>query len=148
MRNERDARKGQALGPLVSRHRGLLWNSIGAVDFAAMMVNFEPYLKSVGNMSNADIAFYQALPFWHKALWMIGTWGGLIGSILLLIKSWFAVPVFAASLIGAGVSIGRLLMMDNVARAAASTGFSVFIWIVAAALLAYAMWMRPKGVLH
>jgi hypothetical protein len=40
------------------------------------------------------------MPAWMTGVWAIGVWGALAGSVLLLLRSKWAVHVFAASLAG------------------------------------------------
>lgn len=77
---------------------GLLWNAYGAFDYLMTKTEGEAYLRSL-NMSEAQIAHYAAMPAWMTAVWAVGVWGALLGTVLLLLRNKFAVSVFAASLI-------------------------------------------------
>ena len=82
--------------------------------------------------------------------WALGVWGAVAGSLLLLLRSRFAVWAFALSL--AGVVIMTAYTMANPYPAAmTSTGATVFEWtikLVALLLLVYAWAMRKRGVLR
>jgi hypothetical protein len=77
---------------------GILWNGYGAFDYTMSNLKGEEYLKSVG-MTAEQIAHFVAMPSWMTALWAIGVWGGVLGSILVLMRNKLAVPVFIASLV-------------------------------------------------
>jgi hypothetical protein len=49
-------------------------------------------------MTPAQIAHYQELPLWMMAVWAVGVWGAMLGSVLILLRNRLAVAVFAVSL--------------------------------------------------
>lgn len=75
----------------------LLFNAIGAFDHVMSMAQGASYMASVG-MTPAQIAHYQELPLWMMAVWAIGVWGAMLGSVLILLRKKPAVAVFAVSL--------------------------------------------------
>jgi hypothetical protein len=83
---------------------GLLWNAYGAYDYAMSKLQGAPYYQSVG-MTPAQIAQMDAMPTWMTSVWAVGVWGAVMGSVLLLLRSRLAVPVFAASLAGFVMSL-------------------------------------------
>ncbi len=78
---------------------GLAWNIFGVVQFSAQVGQTEAGLMMSG-MTAAQAAVYTALPVWMDVVFGVGTIGGTIGCLLLLARSRYAVPVFAASLAG------------------------------------------------
>jgi hypothetical protein len=83
---------------------GLLWNAYGGYDYFMTKTGGEAYLRSLG-MTEAQIAHYASMPAWMTAVWAVGVWGALLGTVLLLLRSKFAVPVFAASLVAFVASV-------------------------------------------
>ncbi len=86
------------------------------------------------------------------ALWAIEVWGAVLGSVLLLLRSGYAVLVFALSLLGL---IGSLLygfvLADVSYPEIVVTGgmwFTLAIAVVAVLVLIYARAMRQRGVLR
>lgn len=77
---------------------GLLWNAYGGYDYVMTKTRGEPYLREVG-MTDAQIAHFMAMPAWMTIVWAVGVWGALLGAVLLLARSSWAVWVFAASLV-------------------------------------------------
>jgi hypothetical protein len=49
-------------------------------------------------MTEAQMTYYEAMPPWMTAVWAIGVWGGVLGSLLLLLRRRWAFPVFVLSL--------------------------------------------------
>jgi len=78
---------------------GLLWNSYGGFDFTMSLTRGDAYYREVG-MTDAQIAHMATYPAWMILVWAIGVWGALLGAVLLLARSKWAVEVFAASLAG------------------------------------------------
>ena len=82
----------------------LFWNAYGALDYYLSKTQGEVYLRGVG-MSQAQIDHFHAMPAWMTAVWAIGVWGAVLGSVLLLLRRRLATPVFAASLLGFVLSL-------------------------------------------
>lgn len=76
---------------------GLVWNAYGAFDYFMSKTRGDAYFTSVG-MTPAQIEYYHAMPAWMTVIWAIGVWGAVLGTVLLLLRSRHAVPVFVASL--------------------------------------------------
>lgn len=79
---------------------GILWNGFGCFDFAMTASNNQAYL---GSFPEAMVVYWQAMPIWMWALWALGVFGGLAGSIALLMRRKLAVALFAVSLVAAGL---------------------------------------------
>ena len=124
----------------------LLWNMFGCYDYTMSKLSPASYFASMG--MNADSAAYMAdLPAWLTAFWALGVWGSLAGSLLLLARSRFAAPVFAASLLGLAVSQltqGFWLRPPQ----EAPVGLVLTIWSALVFFLIYARSMAAKGVLR
>lgn len=130
-----------------------LWNAFGAYDYfmtrrrdtdylAGMMPDVDP---------NATLAWIDAFPVWAQFGWGLGVWGGLLGGILLLSRSRWAVPVLAASAVGAIVSLGYQLLGAPPLPGAEGAAFTIMplvIIAVALGLFLYARAMRARGVLR
>lgn len=83
---------------------GLLWNAYGAMDYFLSKTRGDVYLRSAG-MSQTQIDHFHAMPAWMTAVWAVGVWGAVLGSVLLLLRRRLAAPVFAASLLGFVLSL-------------------------------------------
>ncbi len=128
----------------------LLWNGFGAYDFIMTTTQGEKYFRASG-MDQAMIDYFNAMPTWMYVPWVLGVWGAVIGSILLLMRNKLAFPAFALSLLGAVGSLifGLMNPMPPLPEAMAMMKYMPWVIVVIAAFLAwYAMSMKNKGVLR
>lgn len=104
-----------------------------------------------GTDPNAILAWIDAFPIWAQLGWGLGVWGGLIGAILLLMRSRWAVWAFAASLLGAVLGHGYQLLMapppPGVDGVMARVMPAVIV-VVAGFLFWYSRGQEKKGVLR
>ena len=125
----------------------LAWNSFGAFDYTMTQMRNQEYLK----MYNAEqMAYIEGFPAWAVAGWAVGVWGGVVGSVLLLLRKKLAAPVYLASLAGAVVSHFYSMVLSNgleMAGGGAMVIFPIVIVLVALGLWLYARAMAKKGVL-
>jgi hypothetical protein len=83
----------------------LLWNCFGAYDYTMSHMRNMDYLAKMGD-PNAMLAYMDAMPMYAKIGWGLGVWAALLGSVLLLMRSRYAVHAFALSIIGMLLSFG------------------------------------------
>jgi hypothetical protein len=128
----------------------LLWNGFGGYDFVMSVTQGETWWRASG-MTQPMIDYFNAMPNWMYVPWVLGVWGAVAGSILLLLRSRFAVHAFALSLLGA---VGNLLYGLVIARMPAlppemaMMAYMPWAIVVIAAFLAWYAWtMSKKGVL-
>ena len=127
----------------------LLWNAIGAADYTMTHAGGADYLAKNG-FGPEVIAYFDTLPLWATAGWAMGVWGGVLGSLLLLFRSRFAVLAFALSLLGIAMMTVNSFINPYPA-AMVSNGMTAFEWMikfVAALLLWYAWTLRKRGFLR
>lgn len=128
---------------------GILWNAFGCWDYTMTQLKGEEHLRSFG-MTDAQIAYFDAMPAWTHGVWAIGVWGGLLGAVLILLRRKLAMPVFVVSFLGflAGLlyqyalSEASSVMGENswIMQVVIGAGCVFFIW--------YAWTMSKKGVLR
>ena len=125
---------------------GILWNSIGAMDFVMTLSKNQDYMEA---FTPEQIEFFYSFPMWLVVFWAVGVFGGLIGSLLLLFRSKWAVPVFGASLIAmvatAVHNYGFDKMYEMTGMSAAI--FTGVIFVIALLLVVYSLAMMKRGVL-
>ena len=127
----------------------LLWNAFGGYDFVMSVTQGETYWRASG-MTDAMVAYYNAMPTWMYVPWVLGVWGAVAGSILLLMRNKLAVPAFALSLIGAVGSLAYGLANPMPPLPEAMAMMSYMPWVIAAiaaVLAAYAWSVSKKGML-
>ncbi len=127
----------------------LAWNGFGAFDYTATQSGMEGYLA---RFSEAQLAYFDALPGWVERAWGLGVWAGLAGSVLLLLASRFAWHAFVLSFLGmaAGMVYHFGLArprMDEVSGAGA-IALSAGIAVVALYLMLYSARMKSRGYLR
>lgn len=125
----------------------LLWNAFGATDYVLTNIGHEAYLSQ---FTPEQLAYFTTFPAWATAAWAFGVWGALAGSVLLLMRSRFAVHAFGVSLAGMAVSFSyQFVMSDAMAvMGAALVGFTVVIVAIGIALFIYARKQAARGVLR
>lgn len=126
----------------------VVWNSFGCYDYVMTQTGNEQWLAM---FTEAQRNYFQSFPAWMEAAWAVGVWGALLGSLLLLIRSKFAVAAYGLSLLGLLVGTvyqyGMSDMPDDM-MSPKMLGVSALIWAIAIFLLWYAMRMRGRGVLR
>jgi hypothetical protein len=125
----------------------LLWNGVGAFDYLMTETRNPSYMSS---FSPEQLAYFYGFPAWVIAAWALAVWGGVLGSVLLLLRRRLAVPVFGVSLAAMMLTSFYNFALSNglaiMGREAAI--FSAVIFTVAVALLAYSRRLAATGVLR
>ena len=131
----------------------LLWNGFGAYDYLMTRMRNTDYFESMmpGVDPNVILAWVDAFPLYAQFGWGLGVWGGLAGAILLLMRSRWAVPVFAVSLVGAILGLGYQILAAPPLPGEHGAMMEVMPFViifVALALFLYARAMKARGVLR
>jgi len=132
----------------------LLWNSWGGYDYLMTRMRNTDYLAQMmpGVDPNEMLAYIDAYPIWAQFGWGLGVWAGVLGSILLLMRSRYAVWSFAASLAGMALSFGYMFLMAPPMPGQEEAGmmayFPLIIVAVGVALYYYAHRQKQAGVLR
>lgn len=129
-----------------------VWNGFGCYDYLMTRMRDTDYLSKMMPTvdPNVALAWIDGFPIWAQFGWGLGVWGGLVGSILLLLRSRWAEWAFALSLIGALLGLGYQIVAAPPLAGAEGAMFEVMpfvIIIVALALFLYARAMRARSVL-
>ena len=131
----------------------LLWNAIGCYDYLmTRMRNTEYFEKMMPTVDPQEmLAWVDGFPIWAQFGWGLGVWGGLIGALLLLVRSRWAVWALGLSMIGAVLGLGyQILAAPPLAGAEGPMveAMPFVIIAIAVALFFYARAMQAKGVLR
>jgi hypothetical protein len=132
----------------------LLWNCFGAYDYTMSNMRNMEYIKSA--MPGVDpavaLAWTDSFPIYAKIGWALGVWGGLLGAILLLIRSRYAVWAFAVSMIGIVLSIGWQLAAAPALPGGTDSGAAKIIPYIVILIGLFLLWYswnaEKKGVLR
>ncbi len=138
----------------------VLWNAYGGYDYTMSMTQGATYMATAG-MTPDQITYYDGMPAWMTAVWALGVWGGVLGSLLLLLRNKLAFPVFAVSFaafltsllyvygLSDGGKVMGFMMQDGVKVA---SSMIIIMNVVIAAGCAFFTWyawtMSKKGVLR
>lgn len=78
---------------------GCAWNIFGVVQFIQSVTATQESFVAMG-MTESQAKTMLTYPLWMTIAFAIGTFGGLVGSVLLLVRKKLATPIFIASLVG------------------------------------------------
>jgi hypothetical protein len=132
----------------------LLWNCFGAYDYTMTRTHNMEYLRTAmpGVDPNVALSWVESMPLYAQIGWGLGVWLALLGSVLLLIRSRWAVWSFGISLIGAILSLGYQLLLappiPGSTENSAMKAIPAVIIVIAIALFVYARTQEKKGVLR
>lgn len=126
----------------------LLWNGFACYDYLMTNLHNQAYLAQ----TPADqMAYWQGLPSWLTAFWALGVWGGLLGAVMLLMRSRYAVHAFAVSLLGVIVNFGYMMAATTMPASMTEGAMEVVPWVIFIAalfLLWYSARMDKAGALR
>ncbi len=126
----------------------LLWNAFGAFDYVMTQTRNEQYMSA---FSEEQLAFFYSMPAWVDAAWAIAVWGGVLGSICLLLRRRLAVVIFLLSFLAMALTMVRnYLLADGLAVIGdnLSLVLTAAVVLVAAFLFAYAGALSSRNVLR
>jgi hypothetical protein len=131
----------------------LLWNSFGCYDYTMTRMRNTDYIASAmpGVDPNVALAWVDSMPLYAQIGWGLGVWLGLLASVLLLVRSRWAVWSYGISLVGAILSLGYQIALAPPLPGAEGPMYTVMPYViiaVAAFLFWYAWTMEKKGVLR
>jgi Co/Zn/Cd efflux system component len=127
---------------------GLVWNIFGTYQFIGSVNATSESLIAMG-MSEAQANVMTQYPLWMTIAFAIGVFGGLIGSILLLLKKAISEKIFLASLLGYII----LYIGDITEGIFEAIGKSQVIILTTVVAIAFGLWFfarayRKKGLLN
>ena len=125
----------------------LLWSSIGAFDYLMTQTKNAAYMSA---FPPEQLAWFYGLPAWVVAAWATAVWGGVLGSVLLLLRKRLAAPVFLVSLVAMVVTTFQNWVLANAAEIFPDTFsrvFTLLIFVISVGLFFYARAMSKRGVL-
>ncbi len=128
----------------------VLWNAVGALDFTMTETRNEAYLKQ---FTPEQLAYFQGFPLWVVLAWALATWGGVLGSVLLLLRRRLAVQVNLAVLVGMALTFVHNYVLTDGLKIMGGDGkgpvvFTGVIVLVGVLLFVYARAMSRRCVLR
>ena len=123
----------------------LLFNAMGIISYLTTKLG---WLAEMG-MTPSQIAFMETYPAWATTVWAMGVWGAFAGSVLVLLRSRWAVAAMLVALVGLiGVTLAESFVFDVPADIRTPLGLKAAIWGVTLFLLVYSRGMTKAGVLR
>lgn len=104
----------------------LLWNIAGVYNYISQVTMSAEGLAGLDQNLKSVI---ESRPLWATSAFAIAVWGGLIASVLLLMRKSLAVTFFIISLLGVLVSTTYGFFLSNIKVSVGEIGFSVVIII-------------------
>ena len=86
----------------------LVWNLLGVAAYVMQVTMTEDALMK---LPEAQRMFYETMPAWATGAFAVAVFGGALGSLLLLLRKSWAVPVFVVSLAGILVQLYHAFAM-------------------------------------
>ena len=132
----------------------LLWHSGGANDYIQTQTGNVEYLRQSAEMMGVTaqtvVQYFESRSILFHTAWAIGIWGAVLGSILLLLRTRFALYAFVLSFIGTVVSFAMQYSdpMPGVEMTGFQLGMTIAIFAVELLLVFYARAMKSRGVLR
>ncbi len=126
----------------------LLWNAMGALDYTMTETRNAAYMK---DFTAEQLAYFYSFPKWVVATWALSVWGGVAGSVALLLRSRWAVPIFTLSLATMAMTFTHNFVFTDglaVMGGATALAFTAAIIAVGIALVFYSRWVARKGFLR
>jgi len=125
----------------------LAWNLVGIFNYLSS-VKATPESLAVQGMTAEQIEFMLGVPAHYMAVFALAVWSGLLGAILMLVRSRYAAPIFVVSLIFVVISF----VLDFVGGSfqilgAPYIGVMVVVLILAVIEVLYSRKMRARGIL-
>jgi len=125
----------------------LVWNLIGLV-FYYSHVTMTP--EALAGFTDAQQEFFNSTPMWATSAYAIAVNAGVLGSLFLLLRKSWAVPLFALSLLGIlAQNVHAFLLADGL-EVWGSSGIALpaIVIVIGVALLMYSRTTKDKGWLN
>jgi hypothetical protein len=125
----------------------LIWNLLGVSAFV-MQATMSP--EALAALPEAEQALYSNYPGWAMIAFGIGVIGGVLGSLLLILKKNLAGPVLWISLIGVLIQMGHSVFIAKFYEVLGATSLimPVMVVVIAAYLVVLAAKAKKNGWTH
>ena len=122
----------------------LMWNLIGVMTYLMTVTMSQ---ETLNGMPDAERALYSGVPALVTAAYAVAVFGGTLGSLALLLRKAWSIPVFVVSLAAIVVQMGHALFMTALLEVQGAGGAVVplLIVVIAAFLVWYATVARQRG---
>lgn len=84
-----------------------VWNLIGVAAYLGQVT------MDISSLPEAQRAFYESMPAWATAAFATAVFAGTVGSLALLLKKRWAIPVLAVSCVGIVTQMTHSFFLSN-----------------------------------
>ena len=132
----------------------LLTTAFGAYDYvmsqSGNLAYMEAMVAPMGLDAQAAVDYFSSFPLWADAVWAIGTWSGVAGAVLLLLRKALAYPVWLLSMAGLVLSNAYALTnpLPGMTDSSMTYATVAIVFAVMLALTLYARGQKARGVLR
>jgi hypothetical protein len=122
----------------------LIWNLIGLVAYVST-VTMSP--EAMAKLTAEQQAFYSGTPAWATAAFALAVNAGVLGSLFLLLRKAWAVPLFVLSLVAIIVQNVDAFVLRDAYSLSGINGviLPALVFIVGVALLVYSRGTKERG---
>lgn len=122
----------------------LIWNLIGIVIYVGQ-VSMSP--EALSKLTEAQQDLITSTPAWANAAWAIAVNAGAFGSLLLLLRKGWAIPMFLLSLIAVVVQDFEAFVLRDAFGVLGINSLIIpsMVLVIAIALFLYSRHARSKG---
>lgn len=122
----------------------LIWNLIGLVAYIST-VTISP--DAMAKLTVEQQAFYSGTPTWATAAFALAVNAGVLGSLFLLLRKAWAVPLFVLSLVAIVIQNVDAFVLRDAYSLSGINGviLPAMVFIVGVALLIYSRSTKAKG---
>lgn len=123
----------------------LLWEAMGVY---ACVMQLRLGAASWPDAMEYDRRIYLSMPVWYNWIYVIATFGGLLGALALVLRRALAVPLYIISLVAIVVMFGYVLgTTDMIAHKGfmAAAGFPIVIFLLGVLAVWLARTARARG---
>ncbi|WP_428740278.1 hypothetical protein [Tenacibaculum sp.] len=122
----------------------LIWNGLGVMQYLTLAYMTDDMRAA---LPEAERALYENIPAWVTAAFAVAVFGGLLGSIFLLMRKKVAKTAFLLSLIAIIVQMSYNLFMSRAAEVYGPGGIvmPIMVIIIGVFLLLYSKRSTEKG---
>lgn len=133
--------------PLAAGLLGVAWNLFGVIQWA-LSLGATPESLMGGGLTRAQADLYLSLPPWMTLAFAVGVFGGLLGSVALLLRRRSAAPILGLSLTAYGVLFAGDAALGLFAAIPHQLAILSIVVAIAIALYAIARRTRAEGGLR
>lgn len=126
----------------------LLWGAAGIFAFYTQLTM--PYDQMVAEMGKAAADCIKDMPGWLWWVYGIAVWGGVLGTIALLLQRNWARPIYLVSVVAVVVQFGHSFLVAHIQEIMGwgSAIFPAFIFAMGLFQLWFADWANKQGWLR